>query len=368
MAGNLRDASQFIGRRVNDVFRQVGLEQTGRKLAAGQTWRDMKQKVIQGLLDNGQTAFVDRLGRKWRLDTYAEMVARTTTREAASVATINTVQEFGLDLVQVTTHYPTCHLCAPLQGKVFSLSGKDERYPKYGENEARIPRHPNCRHSIHPYVRELDDNAEETERRSNEPLDKDPRSEAEKQAYAEMRDAVTIATNRQRAREVLYIEAVPLAEKVKAALKLQRTYEKSGTRPVGKDASVLKQFREYITGDNIQGLITAENSIIPDEKLVDYALNKNHPGDGKAKAVAFERALGYNQSNYRDLIDNIKRNLANSPARFKGSNEFGDRYEVILRLTGPNGKEANVLTSWIIPKGEDMPRLTSIYITKRKAK
>ncbi|SMB97799.1 Phage minor capsid protein 2 [Thermanaeromonas toyohensis ToBE] len=203
MADNLRDATQFIGRRINDVFRRVGLEQTGRKLAAGQTWYDMKQKVVQQLLDKGQTAFVDRLGRKWRLDTYAEMVARTTTREAATVATINTCREFGLDLVRVTTHYPTCHLCAPLQGKVFSLSGKDKRYPKYGENGARIPRHPNCRHVLVPYVRELDDNAEETERFSNQPLDVDPRSEAEKQTYAEMRDKVTIATTRQRARRCI---------------------------------------------------------------------------------------------------------------------------------------------------------------------
>lgn len=367
MADNLRGATQFIGRRVNDVFRQVGLEQTGGKLAAGQTWQDMKRKVVQQLLDKGQTAFVDRLGRKWRLDTYAEMVARTTTREAASVATLNTCQEFGLDLVQITTHYPTCEKCAPLQGKVYSISGNDERYPRLTD-ERRPPIHPNCRHSCHPYVRELDDNAEETERRSNEPLDKDPRSEAEKQAYTEMRDAVTIATNRRRAREVLYSEAAPLGEKVKAARKLQRSYETSGTMLTGKDASLLKQFREYITGDSIEGLITAENSVIPDEKLVDYALNKNHPGDGKAKAIAFERALGYNQSNYRDLIENIKQNLARFPARFKGSNEFGDRYEVILRLEGPNGKEANVLTSWIILKNEDIARLTSLYVTRRKAR
>lgn len=255
MADNLRDATQFIGRRINDVFRRVALEQTGRKLAAGQTWQDMKQKVVQQLLDKGQTAFVDRLGRRWRLDTYAEMVARTTTREAATVATINTCREFGLDLVRVTTHYPTCHLCAPLQGKVFSLSGKDKRYPKYGENEARIPRHPNCRHSIHPYVRELDDNAEETERFSNQPLDKDPRSEAEKQAYKEMRDAVTIATIRKRAREVLYNEVAPLEDKVKAARKLLRTYEKTGTRPVGRDAAIVKQYKEFLKTGRYQGNI-----------------------------------------------------------------------------------------------------------------
>lgn len=185
IADNLRDATQFIGRRINDVFRRVGLEQTGRKLAAGQTWQDMKQKVVQQLLDKGQTAFVDRLGRKWRLDTYAELVARTTTREAASVATLNTCREYGLDLVRITTHYPTCEKCAPLQGKVFSISGRDKRYPKLTD-ERRPPVHPNCRHVLAPYVRELDDNAEETERFSRRSLDKDPRTEAEKRAYEEL--------------------------------------------------------------------------------------------------------------------------------------------------------------------------------------
>lgn len=307
MADNLRDATQFVGRRVNDVFRQVGLEQTGRKMAAGQTWQDMKKKVVQGLLDRGQTAFVDRLGRKWRLDAYAEMVARTTTREAASVATINTVQEFGLDLVRVTTHYPTCGLCSPLQGKVFSLSGKDKRYPKYGENDARIPRHPNCRHVLTGYVRELDDNAEETERLSNQSLDKDPRSEAEKQAYAKMRDAVTIATNRKRAREVLLSESTPLVEKVKAAEKLKKSYEKTGTKPVGRDASMIKQYNEYLGSlklgevvdiDEKTGIITVEGNKLPIKAFSQAALNLKHPKHGIVR-----RRLYDNEGNVKVDID-----------------------------------------------------------------
>jgi hypothetical protein len=286
LAGNLRDATQYVGRQTEDVFRRVQLEQAARKYAAGATIEDMKKKVIQQLLDQGQTAFKDKLGRKWRLDTYAEMVARTITREAASVATINTCKEFGLDLVQVTTHYPTCHLCAPLQGKVFSLSGKDRRYPKYGENEARIPRHPNCRHSIHPYVRELDDNAEETERFSNEPLDKDPRNEAEKRAYAEMRDAVTIATNRRRAREVLLSENMPMIEKVKAAEKLRQSYEKTGTKPVGADASLIKQYKEYLDSlklgkvvdiDEKTGIITVEGNKLPTNTFPYATIDLKHP-------------------------------------------------------------------------------------------
>jgi hypothetical protein len=182
MADNLRDATQFIGRRVDDAFRRVGIEQAGRKYASGTTIQDMKRKVMQAMLDEGQTAFIDKIGRRWRLDTYAEMVARTTTREAASVATLNECKEFDIDLVRISFHYPTCEICAPLQGKVYSISGKDKRYPAL-KDEYRPPIHPNCQHVLEPYVREFDDKADEVQELSNKPLTKDPRSEQEIEDY-----------------------------------------------------------------------------------------------------------------------------------------------------------------------------------------
>lgn len=312
MSDNMRDAFQFIGRRVDDVFRQIGLEETGRKYASGTTIRDMKQKVIQRLLDQGQTAFVDKLGRKWRLDTYAEMVARTTTREAASIATINECKEFDVDLVQISTHYPTCELCAQLQGKVFSISGKDKRYPKLTD-EYRPPIHPNCRHVLTPYVRELDDNAEETERFSNQPLDKDPRSEAEKQAYKEMRDKVTIATIRKRAREILYSDAVPLEEKIEAARKLKQTYDKTGKRPVGGDAAILKQYEEWLKEDK---------KPIPEHYIEISGMSRDAK---KGLALAFKKALDYGIKNNKECLMFI-----NQKGEKAYDTLYGDESSVVL--------------------------------------
>ena len=99
----------------------------------------------------------------------------------------------------------------------------------------------NCRHVTTPYVREFDPNGEETQRHSNTPLNKDARSEREKQAYKNEMDKVTIARNRKRAREILYSKA-PKAEKELAAKRLQRTYEKAGTKPVGRDGAIIKEF------------------------------------------------------------------------------------------------------------------------------
>lgn len=142
-----------------------------------------------------------------------------------------------------------------------------------------------------PYVRELDDDAEETERLSKRPIDfsKDPRSEAEKQAYAEMRDAVTIATNRRRAREVLLSENAPMVEKIKAAEKLRKSYEKTGTKPVGADASLIKQYKEYLGRLNLgtvvdinekTGIITVEGNKLPTKAFPYAAIDLKHPKHG----------------------------------------------------------------------------------------
>ncbi|WP_278308216.1 phage minor capsid protein [Carboxydocella sp. ULO1] len=281
----MHDSFQFIGRRIDDEFRRVALEEAGRKMASGTTIKDMKQRVIQRLLDQGQTAFVDKLGRKWRLDSYAEMVARTTTREAASAATINTCREAGLDLVKITTHYPTCEKCAPLQGKVFSISGQDKRYPKLTD-EYRPPIHPNCRHTLQPYVRELDPDADKVQKYSNTSLTKDPRSEEEKQAYKEMRDAVIIATNRRRAREVLYNEQAPLIERLKAAEKLKKSYEKVGDKINNIDKHYLKGLDKYLENlniknivkiDEVSGIITIKGNKLPKKAFENAIIDALHP-------------------------------------------------------------------------------------------
>ena len=87
--------------------------------------------------------------------------------------------------------------------------------------------------------------------------------------------------------------------------------------------------------------------------------------DDLNKAQAFQQALGYDLSNYQELIRNIKRSLPEAEATAKGDNGFGMRYEVKMNLTGPNGKTAKVLTAWIDNGETGEMRLTSVYIDKR---
>jgi hypothetical protein len=113
----------------------------------------------------------------------------------------------------------------------------------------------------------------------------------------------------------------------------------------------------------MQKIPNAKNAEIPKEKLTEYALN---PLKEPNKALAFEKALGYTIFNVNKLIENIKSNIENFNAIDKGDNGWGHRYEILMTITGPNGKTANIITAWIIDNDKDFPRLTSTYITKRK--
>lgn len=104
-------------------------------------------------------------------------------------------------------------------------------------------------------------------------------------------------------------------------------------------------------------------AVVPKEKFTKYALDPVKQPD---KARAFREALGYTMDNYQDLIDNISANLDESALILKGSNEQGKLYEYVMRLTGANGKQANVCTGWIIENGKTEPRLTSAYVTQKK--
>lgn len=100
---------------------------------------------------------------------------------------------------------------------------------------------------------------------------------------------------------------------------------------------------------------------MPKEKFVAYALNAEKSPD---KAKAFKSALGYVLSNYKDLMLNIESKIDESKFVSIGNVGYGERYEYIIEIEGPNGKKANVLTAWI-QDGEEK-RLTSIYVTDKK--
>lgn len=117
-----------------------------------------------------------------------------------------------------------------------------------------------------------------------------------------------------------------------------------------------------VANDSASGIMKLpryKDAVIPKAKFTQYALN---PDKDPNKAKAFEKALGYTMDNADDLIEQINKNLPNYEAVEKGNRGWGMTYEVIMNITGPNGKIAKVLTAWIDDKNSGEMRLTTVHV------
>jgi hypothetical protein len=144
-----------VGRRANDVFRRVGVEEVAKGIAAGKTRIEVTRQIKERLLREGRPDFVDKLGRQWDLDRYAEMVARTTTREAMTQGTINRLREHRIQLAQVSAHN-AADFCIYYENVIVSIG--EESHPVYPPISAiggGPPFHPNCVHVLTPFVERL---------------------------------------------------------------------------------------------------------------------------------------------------------------------------------------------------------------------
>ncbi|HJA64774.1 MAG TPA: minor capsid protein [Candidatus Mediterraneibacter cottocaccae] len=113
--------------------------------------------------------------------------------------------------------------------------------------------------------------------------------------------------------------------------------------------------------DDIIRLPRYKEAVIPKAKFMQYALNPEKDLD---KARAFEKALGYTVKNADDLIEQINEKLSDYEAVEKGDRGWGMTYEVVMDITGPNGKTAKVLTGWIDDKNNGEMRLTTVHIDR----
>lgn len=117
------------------------------------TRRKMTQRLMNKFADDNITGIQYSDGRTMKLDTYSEMVARSQTGNAARQAALNRQQEYGLDLIQISQHFPTSPLCEPWQARVYSLSGTSSKYPSFDITQPGSQLyHANCKHFQSPYI------------------------------------------------------------------------------------------------------------------------------------------------------------------------------------------------------------------------
>lgn len=186
---DLYEANKYAGDKIKQVVKRAVDHAVIQKIAQGQTVRECKKAIVNALMLKGIEGIEGKDGRMMSLDTYATLTARSRTREATNSATINQLNALGRDLVKISKHNTNCPICAPLEGRVFSISGNDKRYPPLSV-AFRGPYsniHPNCSHVPEPYIEELADDTEGDRVNSNLPFDIDTRSQKGIDMYNEMR-------------------------------------------------------------------------------------------------------------------------------------------------------------------------------------
>ena len=146
----LVDVDLIIGRRVDDVYRNLALESVRGDVAGYATWKQTAKRYREMLAEKGITGFKDTAGREWNMKSYTEMVARTTTRETMINGTANRLLEHGQDLAEITggSAKNTCDICGAWVGRIVSLTGATEGYPTLDDARAAGLFHPRCTHNI----------------------------------------------------------------------------------------------------------------------------------------------------------------------------------------------------------------------------
>ncbi len=165
-------ANAYIGRRIADEFREVGMDVIANKVATGSMVKEAQKEMIKRFADKGVSTITYRNGRVVQMDVYARLVAITTTAEATNRGSMDSVQNLGYDLVRMSTNLTTCPVCTQFEGRVYSVSGNSSEYPPLSTAFYRGYNtiHPSCSHRVFPYIPELDDDADKVREDSNKPF------------------------------------------------------------------------------------------------------------------------------------------------------------------------------------------------------
>lgn len=152
-------ANNKMKRETIKMVRAVVAEQMKIKAAEGMGRKTIKKGIIEALTKKeirerfdveGNVAIIDKLGRRWKLQTYAEMVARTKLLQAHTEGTRVEALERGVDLAIISSHGAT-DACRHFEGQIISMNGFTEGFPTYEElRRTNLIFHPNCKHKITP--------------------------------------------------------------------------------------------------------------------------------------------------------------------------------------------------------------------------
>lgn len=179
-------------------------------LIGAKSGREAIADVARTWSDKGIPALVDAAGRQWSVEAYAATVIRSNVRNVVTETQKARCADFGVDLVEVSSHVGARPGCAPYQGRIYSLSGASTEYPplsstSYGQPAGLFGI--NCGHQMYPYV-------PGASTRTFEPV---PKKENEKAYEASQEQRALERSIRKARREVATMEALGDEARIRAA-------------------------------------------------------------------------------------------------------------------------------------------------------
>lgn len=196
-------------------------EQAKKELKKGSQADKVAFELGETLRKQGLFAFVDKGGKRWTLENYCAMATRTVSQQSTNLGQIFAQEDH--DLYYIVPHTGSCSLCAKYEGRVYSRSGKNKKYPPLSSAFRKIDPngsddldntywsiHPNCRHKIVRYVEKAHSQRQQKviQQQSVRPFELTEKQQEEQRYYQE-RERVQNNRNAALAEFKMYLQVMP---------------------------------------------------------------------------------------------------------------------------------------------------------------
>lgn len=164
-------AQQTFIDAMDDIYTKVASGAMGYTQAYEEAINDLAANGVDLTTENGQMYVQYRHSRD-TIETATLRCVRTGVSQMSAQVTEARMDEFGVDLVIVSSHMGARPEHAVWQGKIYSRSGTDKKYPNFVENTHYGSGDGlcgwNCRHQFSPYFEGMDNPFENIDEKENE--------------------------------------------------------------------------------------------------------------------------------------------------------------------------------------------------------
>lgn len=162
LVNNITSAANEISRK--QEFLDILNKDTTAVVVGAESRQQALRKCIRKFNEKGIPAFVDRRGREWTPEAYVNMAMRNTAKNVAEEVQTARCRDYGVRLIEISSHSGARPKCARDQGKIYSLDNdsgyvedakghKIQYYPwnstSYGEPDGLLGI--NCTHHKYPF-------------------------------------------------------------------------------------------------------------------------------------------------------------------------------------------------------------------------